>query len=112
MDGKRIVSGSSDGTVRIQCESKCGKRCPDWHPLKGHTDWVKSVGFSPDGKRIVSGSADKTLRVWDVERGVQIGGPLEGHTARVMSVEFSSDGKRIVSGSDDKTVRVWDVHGY
>ena len=30
-----------------------------------HSDWVKSVAFSPDGKTIVSGSDDKTLKVWD-----------------------------------------------
>jgi WD40 repeat protein len=34
--------------------------------LQGHTDWVRSVAFSPDGKRLVSGSADKTLRLWNV----------------------------------------------
>ena len=30
-----------------------------------HSDWVKSVAFSPDGKTIVSGSDDETLKVWD-----------------------------------------------
>jgi WD40 repeat protein len=34
--------------------------------LKGHSDWVNSVSFSPDGKRIVSGSDDNTLKVWDI----------------------------------------------
>jgi WD40 repeat protein len=29
-----------------------------------HSDWISSVGFSPDGKTIVSGSYDKTLKVW------------------------------------------------
>ena len=28
-----------------------------------HSDWVRSVAFSPDGKTIVSGSDDKTLKV-------------------------------------------------
>ena len=30
-----------------------------------HSDYVRSVAFSPDGKTIVSGSYDKTLKVWD-----------------------------------------------
>ena len=34
--------------------------------LKGHSEPVWSVSFSPDGKRIVSGSLDDTLKVWDI----------------------------------------------
>ena len=34
--------------------------------LKGHSDIVWSVSFSPDGKQIVSGSPDKTVKVWDI----------------------------------------------
>ena len=30
-----------------------------------HSDYVRSVAFSPDGKTIVSGSDDHTLKVWD-----------------------------------------------
>ena len=30
-----------------------------------HSDWVRSVAFSPDGKTIVSGSYDQTIKVWD-----------------------------------------------
>ena len=33
--------------------------------INAHSNWVTSVGFSPDGKTIVSGSYDKTLKVWD-----------------------------------------------
>ena len=36
--------------------------------LKGHSDVVTSVSFSPDGKRIVSGGFDNTLKVWDARR--------------------------------------------
>ncbi|KIK66938.1 hypothetical protein GYMLUDRAFT_156943, partial [Collybiopsis luxurians FD-317 M1] len=106
LDGKRIVSGSGDKTVRIW---NAGSGTPIGEPLQGHTHWVGSVAFSPDGKRIVSGSGDKTVRIWSTETGTAIGEPLQGHTHWVESVAFSPDSKRIVSGSNDKTVRIWNA---
>jgi WD40 repeat protein len=76
--------------------------------LKGHSDIVNSVSFSPDGKRIVSGSDDDTLKVWDAQTGQQTL-TLKGHSDSVMSVSFIPDGKRIASGSHDKTVKIWDI---
>ncbi|KAG1843729.1 WD40-repeat-containing domain protein, partial [Suillus tomentosus] len=80
---------------------------PVGEPLEGHTDWVRSVSFSPDGTRIVSGSDDKTIQLWDAGTGQPVGEPLKGHTDWVRSVSFSPDGTRIISSSDDGTVRVW-----
>ncbi|KAG8984113.1 hypothetical protein FRB90_005558, partial [Tulasnella sp. 427] len=105
-DGKRIASGSSDGTVRLW-DAETGQQSGE--PLEGHTDPVASVAFSTDGKRIASGSWDGTVRLWDAETGQQSGEPLEGHTSGVTSVAFSPDGKRIASGSSDGTVRLWDA---
>ena len=33
--------------------------------VNAHSDWIRSVAFSPDGTKIVSGSDDKTIKVWD-----------------------------------------------
>jgi WD40 repeat protein len=105
-DGRRIVSGLRDHTLRLW-DASSGK--PIGSPLQGHTNWVSSVAFSPDGRRIVSGSWDNTLRLWDGETGAPIGSPLQGHTDWVRSVAFSPDGRRIVSGSLDLTLRLWDA---
>ena len=63
-DGKRIVSGSEDKTLKVW-DATSGQ---ETLTLKGHTAGVLSVAFSPDGKRIVSGSDDKTLKVWDASQ--------------------------------------------
>ena len=55
-DGRRIVSGSADKTVRLW-NADTGQ--PVGTPLIGHPDDVDSVAFSPDGKRIVSGSTTR-----------------------------------------------------
>jgi DNA-binding beta-propeller fold protein YncE len=102
-DGKRILSGSDDNTVKVW-DAVSGQEILT---LKGHTNLVRSVAFSPDGKRIVSGSWDWTVKVWDAASGRETL-TLEGHRERAPSVAFSPDGKRIISGSWDKTVKVWD----
>ena len=74
--------------------------------LKGHTDYVYSVAFSPNSQLLASGSGDKTVRLWNPATGEQLQ-KLEGHTAWVDSVAFSPDGQLLASGSGDKTVRLW-----
>jgi len=58
-DGKLIVSGSWDKTVRLW--NTTGK--PIGQPFHINS-YVTSVAFSPNGKLIVSGSWDKTVRLW------------------------------------------------
>ena len=40
--------------------------------LTGHSDWGRSVAYSPDGKHIVSGSGDRTVKVWDSQTGKEV----------------------------------------
>ncbi|MDJ0782266.1 MAG: WD40 repeat domain-containing protein, partial [Desulfosarcinaceae bacterium] len=103
-DGRTLVSGSEDNTVRLW-DAATGEALQE---LKGHTGYVWSVSFSPDGQIIASGSADKTMRIWDAATGEAVL-EIKGHTGSVRSVSFSPDGQTLVSGSEDNTVRLWDA---
>jgi WD40 repeat protein len=103
-NGRRIVSGSWDRTVRVW-DADSGRRLA---VLRGHENRVTSVAFDPNGRRIISGSDDQTVRVWDADSGRELA-VLRGHRKLVTSVAFDPNSRRIVSGSSDGTVRVWDA---
>jgi WD40 repeat protein len=76
--------------------------------LRGHSELVWHVAFSPDGAHVLTGSADKTMALWEVASGRQVR-VFNGHGDDVKSVAFSADGTRALSGSWDRTMRLWDV---
>jgi Flp pilus assembly protein TadD len=76
--------------------------------LKGHSDKIEAVAFSPDGQRIVTGSQDGTAKVWEAASGTELL-TLKGHSDSICAVDFSADGQRIITGSWDATAKVWEA---
>jgi len=130
-DGKHIASGSADKTVKIwdaatgacvrtlDCLPPAGQPGAACGPgVTGHSDWVRSVAYSPDGKHIASGSRehkttlDSTVKIWDAATG-ECMTTLTEHGIDVDSVAYSPDGKRIASaitsGSQGSMVKIWNV---
>jgi WD40 repeat protein len=74
-DGKRLIiwvrmGKSEENFMRIlDTESGSANFGKELLKLKGHTESINTVSFSPDGKKIITTSRDETARIWDVETG-------------------------------------------
>jgi eukaryotic-like serine/threonine-protein kinase len=76
--------------------------------LRGHTDLVHGVAFSPRGDLLASASKDGTVKLWQLATGTEAR-TLVGHIQDVRSVAFSPDGGRVASAAQDGTVKLWDT---
>ena len=61
--------------------------------LRGHSDIVGRIAWSPDGQTLASPSFDKTIRLWDVETG-ECRSTIGGRQGGVMAGAFDPAGTR------------------
>ncbi len=101
-DGKFIISGSSDTTVKVWNLNTGAEVIT----FTGHNSSVNAVAVTPDGKRVISGEADSTVRAWNLATGQEIQ-KFNGHSASVVSIAVTTDGKKVVSASN--SIKVWDL---
>jgi WD40 repeat protein/serine/threonine protein kinase len=107
-DGSLMATGSRDDLIIIR-DPATGQRLPDLPPLKGHSEEVYEVAFSPDGVHLVSGDEIGKVLVWDITQRQPLSHPLTGHQGWVYSLVYSPNGTRLFSASSDATALLWDV---
>lgn len=97
-DGRRIVSGSADNTIKTwDLEAGIDKRKRD---IKGHKSKVTTVSFIGNSDQFLTSSADKQVGLYRVEERRQVR-KFEGATDYLYSAAASDDGKSIVAGGED-----------
>jgi serine/threonine protein kinase/tetratricopeptide (TPR) repeat protein len=101
-DGRRIVSGGAEGTMRIW-DGGDGKLL---HTLRHEGGKVLSVAIGVDGRAAVSGSDNGTVRIWDTESG-QLRTTIQAHTGPVDRLVISRDGQTLLTASDDRSAAAW-----
>jgi WD40 repeat protein/tRNA A-37 threonylcarbamoyl transferase component Bud32 len=102
-DGQRVVSGSTDGTVRIW--DLTGLRTP--RILEGRGGTVFCVAVSRDGRCLAAGDAAGQIRLWKLETGQER--TLKKHEHQVRSLDFSRDSCHLLSIDAGGLIVQWDV---
>jgi WD40 repeat protein len=104
-DGKLLMSGSGlQDLTAIIWDVENRKML---HQLRGHTDQIYALGFSPDKERAYSGGYDRTVKMWSVRDGKEIMS-LTGHKDKVQSLAVSPTDGTLATGGWDGETRLWD----
>lgn len=103
-DGKYIITGSIDKTVKLW-DARSGTLVKD---LAHHPNYISSCNYSPDGKYIVTSSVDGNLKIWKASDLLPVA-DISAHSAYLVSVKISPDSKYIATASRDKSAKLWEL---
>eukprot|EP01048_Picozoa_sp_COSAG05_P006553 COSAG05_NODE_432_length_9860_cov_10.291056_2_plen_606_part_00 len=109
-DGKAILSGWSDGTIRAfgPQSGKLLYAIPD-----AHQGGVTALCSTNDCERVISGGSDGQVRVWRVGRDSQVMvASMKEHKNVINSLIVRGNDLEAVSASDDGSCIVWDLQRF
>ncbi|KMT15098.1 hypothetical protein BVRB_3g062190 [Beta vulgaris subsp. vulgaris] len=102
-DGNLLATCSSNGVAKIWSMPQVTRVAT----LRGHTEHVTDIAFSPVSDYVATSSVDRTARLWNSD-GTLLR-KFEGHLKRLARIAFHPSGKYLGTASFDKTWRLWDI---
>lgn len=120
-DGRRIVSGSRDNTLRLWSMEAVPTAASDERPglrvvggqvvvplqtLRGHGGWLSGCRFLGTDE-IVSSALDRQLKVWLPERYREVD-ELSTAGLPILAASFAPDGQTVAVAFSDGTAGIWD----
>jgi WD40 repeat protein len=108
LDGRRMVSASRDGTIRVWRLDEETEHARPQFVLNPHAGSVFACAISPDGRSVAGGYADHAVRIWSAERPSEAM-VLEGHQDEATACRFTPDGKLLVTADRSGLVCFWDA---
>jgi WD40 repeat protein/energy-coupling factor transporter ATP-binding protein EcfA2 len=104
-DGAKLA-GVSEGGNLIVWDVRKNFAPTSYSILKGASNDLLAVAYTPKGNSIVVGDQKGELRI--VTNGL-VSTPLSGHTSQIEQIKFSHSGKFMATSSFDKTLRLWNM---
>ncbi|HIM29247.1 MAG TPA: hypothetical protein EYG57_06790 [Planctomycetes bacterium] len=101
-DGKLIVTGSADATVKIFTGAD-GKLA---RSLDGQSGAVAAIDLNDATGLVASCGTDGVIKLWNATDGTDRL-TLRGHVGPVRDVRINTKGDMVVSAGDDGSVRLW-----
>jgi len=107
--GRYVFVGGTDNTIQ-RWELATGTKTV----FAGHSNWVSTLGFSPDGAILYSAGYDGRLISWDATanepkpvRVIEAHRGDQAHLGWVRTLAVSPNGKQVATGGNDRMVRLW-----
>lgn len=105
-DGSTVAAGSLAAVLLYDAAG----RKPTM--LKGHSNEVCALVYSPCGKRVYSAGIDTNIimwepgRFWNTQRNTFV-----GHKDKIVAMDLAPDGSLLASASIDGSIKLWDAAG-
>jgi WD40 repeat protein len=115
-DGRKAVTASGDGTVRVWSADGVGIPVVlsgrDVSASLGSVERaLGGVTVHPNGRSVLAIAGSRVAQLWHIDGGSPEPQVLPGHAGWIRHAIFSGDGTRLLTSASDETTRIWNADG-